>query len=357
MRINGKVLKEGLHVGLVAFLTSYAISLVLSVVVNLAVMDEISVLLQGVLSDHFQAGAASILRVAAIIQNLSMYNMSGDFKIGLLVFAVIPFVSFWLADREDNAREGLDARNLGHYVVSSLTFSVLLSLLSWGAGGTLLSVRVDFFSWQNAMTTMVAAFFIQVVIALNYGRHFGDGVASARKLVRILLAIGLAAGLAGLVFGVVKYIGDLVTGFFLVLVLLPNVAVYGMFLLMGMEPAFSQPMRKMLELGGVDLGGGLLPPWVRLIGILVFLGIGIHALAGLRREGYLKQLAVCNGAFAAFSVLMAFATGVNLGIVKNVVHIQFGIPLLQALLLPLVLLSAVGLGLFLVRKILDVLRN
>lgn len=349
---------QGVRVGLIAFIISYGISFICSIIINFAMLERLNVLLKGALSDKVSIGFSSIVKVTSIIMNFSVFNSIENIRCGILLLAIIPFIAFFIADKKCNNKEGLDINNIVVYITSSVIFSILLSILSLATRGVILDIDINFFSLRNIFLTILVALLIQVVIGMNYNKNNITGIKAARIMTRIILGIGSVLGLILLI----TILSGQITGFFakvlLILVLLPNVAIYVMFLLMGINLQISEPLLKLIDYASDDvmLTFGSLPLAVRIISIVSFFIIIGVSLFFLNKEKYLKELGIFAITFSGFTTLVAFCTTIDLGVVK-VVDVALGINMLQAFFIPFIMVGAIGFLVFLVRKAINIVKE
>ena len=232
---------EGVRVGLIAFLICFVVILVAATVINYIYIDDVNRILNGSLSGDPRPTLGSLLLIVSLVLNLSVFNNGGvlanggSLHIGLLIFLALPIIAFMIADRRDNKKEHFNLEDVMIYCVSSVVYSVILYLFSVIAQGKVLGVEINFSSPLNFIMTLVIVLSIQVFIGLNYNKAFSPGIKKTRSLLRILLGIGLALGFIGLVVGLFKYVGDILISILTIILLLPNIAVYIMFIFMGVN--------------------------------------------------------------------------------------------------------------------------
>ena len=341
--INRTTLTEGLRVGLKAFVVAYAFAFLLSLVINLSVIESIQDYLQGTLSAGVGFDFGLLMKVAAAILNVSVFNSAGTIQLGLLIFGMLPLLAFYIADRGDNKNEGMDAVGFSIYVVASLVFSALLMLLSYLTQGDILDMAINFVSWRNGLMTFIITLLIQIAIGMNYDVHRLPGIIATRWMVRLMLitcTIISTMGLVSLMWGYTQQLSLILLG---ILVLVPNLAVYTFFMMFGLSIEFNESLEKLMAFGGVELSFGALPVALRLTLLLAFILFGLFAVSRIEKKRYGDGLIGFVFIFPLLSYLLASCTIIDLGIVRGLMDIRLGINLLHAWLYPFVGTLMVGL--------------
>ncbi len=353
-------LTEGVKVGLKAFIISYIISITVALVLSVAVLDEINDLVLGVYGTSHAISFGLVMKTASMVMHIAAFNTVGSFKIGLLFFGIIPFASFYIADRQDNRDEGFDGKILIIFAAASATFSIALSLLAIASRGDLLTMQLDYFGFVNIVVTFVITFLIQATIGMNYGISLIPGGLASRTMVR--LSFGVAAILG--VFGLVALLKGLVSDVLLivagVVLLIPNIAVYVLFMMMGVSIQMDSSVQKLMAYAGIDVSFAALPLIVQILAVVGMIAIFVFALMRIDREKYFINLAGFSIIYPSVAFLAAYCTGINLGLIKNIIDINMGISLFQAFVVPFAMIWVLGLVLFGVRRLwghLDILNK
>ncbi len=100
--------KEGLRIGLWAFILHFVLSGILALIVNVVAMGQLNQWINGSLSDGITFQFSRWIRTISFTMNISVFNgggviqNGGEFHIGVLIFAIIPIIAFWVADRREN---------------------------------------------------------------------------------------------------------------------------------------------------------------------------------------------------------------------------------------------------------------
>lgn len=348
---------EGARVGLKAFIISYIISLAVAAVLSIAVLDEINDLVLGEYGTSHGISFGLVMKTASMVMHIAVFNTVGSFKIGLLFLAVIPFAAFYIADRQDNRDEGFDARILLIFASASATFSLAMGLLGLAGKGPLLTMELNYFSFLNIVVTFVITFLIQAVIGMNYGITLLPGGLAARRMVRVSFGAAAAIGLVGLIILMSKLVSDGLLAAAGVVLLLPNVAVYVLFLMMGVSIEMDASLQKLMAYAGMDASFSGLPAGVRVVAVAAMVLMFFFVIGSMRRKRYFANLAGFSLLYPAVAFLAAYCTGINLGLVKNIVDIKLGIDLAQAFFVPFAAIWLIGLVLYGLRRALAALKR
>lgn len=335
---------EGLRLGLKAFIITYVLAFVISLVINLSVIETVQDYLLGTLVKGVGFNFGLVVKTTAMIMNVSVFNSSGAIKIGLLIFVALPFFAFFLADRNDNKEDGVGPLGFLVYAIASLVFSLLLLLLSLISRGEFLGVSISFVSLRNVLMTFVITFLIQVSIGMNYDIHHVPGLIATRWMVRIMLGTTLVISLVGLIFGMTRITSNPILILFAAIVMVPNIAIYLMFMMMGISVDFNNELDQLMNYGQIELSYTAIPIGLRIVLMAVFIASIFISIYKLDEEDYMKGLIGFAISYPLICLLMALCTAVNLGEVKFIGSISFGINTLQALIYPFI--AIVGMGVF-----------
>lgn len=357
MKLKREWALEGLKIGLQSFLMSYGVALVISIIVNFAIMSKMSALIQGTLADDFKVSVLTILRTAGIILNMSVFNAAGALKVGVLIFAAIPFFAFYMSHRKDLHEEGLGLFKLTIYGCASVAFTILLVLLSLATKGSMFGSEVSFISIGNIGISLFVTFIIQLVLGLSFTNQVIPGLKATKRLLQMNLGLGLVVGVVALFFIASKVVANIFAMIFMVLLLLPNVATYIMFLIMGTSIQLSDPLEKMMSFANMNISFDVIPLGIRLAFVFLFIIMIVVALLSIDENQYVKNVLIFDGAFSIVSVLLAYVTGINLGNFKNVIVIQFGINMFQAFIIPFVLIAILGALVYAVRHMIHIVKS
>lgn len=348
---------EGLRVGLKAFIITYILAFVIAVVVNLSVIENIQDYLQGTLVEGVGFNFGLVIKTTALLMNISVFNSSGVIKIGLLVLVVLPFFAFYMADRSDNKESGMGFAGFIIYGIASLVFTVLLTLLSVISKGEFFDVAVDFVSLRNVFMTFIITYLIQISIGMNYDVHRLPGVIATRWMVRLVLGFAVLASIAGLVYGMTRFTTNPMLILFGLLVLVPNVAIYLMFMMMGISVDFNTELQQLMNYGEIDLSYAAIPMGVRIALMAIFIASIFISLYKMDHDIYMKSIVGFAVTFPLICLLAALCTTVNLGEVKFIGSIHFGISYLEALLYPVVAILGMAVFDLAVKQMFKVIRD
>lgn len=348
---------EGVRVGLKAFIFTYLTAFILSLVINLSVIERIQDYLQGTLSAGVGFNFGLVIKMTSVIMNASVFNSSGTIQLGLLVFGALPMIAFFIADRSDNKEKGMDMVGAVIYVVASLVFTLLLTGVSFLTKGNLLGMDISFVSWRNVLMTFVITLLIQVAIGMNYNMNRLPGVVATRWMVRLTMsttAIISAVALVGLMIPYTKSISLILL---VLIVMVPNLAVYIFFMMFGVSVSFNESLEKLLAFGNVDLSYSAIPIWARLVLILIFILFALYSVMRIDRDNFKRGMVGFSLSFSLISLLVAYCTVIDLGVVKGLMDIRLGINPVQALMFPLGGTMLIGLLYMLYMHLMKVLKE
>lgn len=317
----------------------------MALVVNMSVIDDLQDYLEGTLSKGIGFNFGVVVKTTSLIMNVSVFNTSGIIQIGLLVFAALPLFAFYLADRNDNKEEGMDQIGFIVYMVASAVFTLLLTVLSFISKGELLSVAIDFVSLRNIIMTFVITLLIQIVIGMNYDVNRLPGILATRWMVRLMLGFAVVVSTIGLIVFLTQYTTNPMLILFASILLIPNIAIYVMFMMMGgISLNFNNELEQLLSYGQIELSYGAIPIGVRIALMAVFIACIFIALYRINQKNFFKGLLVFSISFPLICLLVALCTVIDLGDVKFIGSIRFGIDYVQALVYPFI--AIIGIGMF-----------
>jgi hypothetical protein len=243
------------------------------------------------------------------------------------------------------------------YGISSVVYMVLLTLTSLISRGTYLGVNVNFVSLKNMLMTIIIVMLIQMVIGMNYDTHRLPGVMATRWMIRLSLAITGVMAIAGMIFGMLKITNNILVILLGLLVFVPNLMVYILFMTMGVSVDFNNSLDKLLAFGKVNLSYDAIPIGIRLVLMVIFIGMVIYALTKVEKENFLRNLSVFALVYSLSCLLLAYGTQINLGVVKGLMDIGLGINLIQSFIYPFVAIMILGLLWVAVQRMIRVLKS
>lgn len=352
-----KLIIEGIKTGLFAFLICYSAALVLSIVIQLSAMEVIKSAVLGAIGEHNATTFGGIIKLTSIILSFSLFNHHGAVRIGIILFIAIPLVAFYVVGNKNKMRKGFNQWQLLSYVSSSIVFSIVLSLLQLFTKGEFIGINVSFFSINNFIITLFVTMLLQLIIGLNYNRKARSYIRATRVLFRMLLGFGSIFALIDLI----RLVSRLPIGIFGkiggVIGLLPNMAIYKSFIFMGNDIEMSESLAKWLEkAAGIESFNGL-SLGMSLAAIIVWIMLVLFSLLYINKNKYWIDLAFFAVTFSTVSLFLAFCTSTTLGRVILVGDIAIGIDFLQAFLVPLLSIGALGLMLWLIRKMIAIIKE
>lgn len=335
---------EGLKLGLKAFIITYILAFVIAVVVNISIIENVQDYLLGSLVEGVGFNFGLVIKTTVLIMNVSVFNSSGAIKIGLLIFVALPFFAFFMADRTDNSREGMNLAGFMTYGIASLIYALLLMLLSLIGKGTYLGVAISFVSLRNIIMTFLITFLIQVAIGMNYDTYKLPGILATRWMVRMVFGFTIVVSIIAMVVGLIRYTTNPMLIIFAIILFVPNVAIYLMFTMMGISLDFNGELDQLFNYGQIDLAYSAIPVGIRIGLMAIFIVTIFISIYKLNEKAYVKGLIGFAIYFPLICLLAALCTSVNLGAVKFIGSVRFGIDYRQALLYPFV--AIVGMGIF-----------
>lgn len=351
------LLLKSLRVGLFAFVASFVISIVISIVFNIFLLENVSQLIQGSIGSDDQLTLNSIIKMTSFIMNISVFNRVAELKFGILVFSLIPFLSFYFADRYDNKREGFSMNHIISYAISAVIYAFLVVFEAFLSKGELIGTSIDFFTFGNFLSTFLIAFFIQGVIGFNYDAHGMSGIRATRVMMRIMLGITLVVAVVGSLYLMKGY--DVPFSYAVVglIILVPNIVIYGMFMMMGVSVSFSDSLVPWMEKYGVDVSFGGLPTIVQVGALLLFIGIIVFSLRWLNKDHYIKRLVSFALSFSLFAFFAAYCTTIKLGTIVFLKDVTIGVSLIVSVVMPFIAILSVGLLMKLIRDVIVVIKE
>lgn len=354
---------KGARVGILSFLICFFVSFVFSLVINIGFLDKLNVLLNGSLSDAPKHSISNYLVITSLFINFSVFNNGavldngGTLHIGLLFFIVLPAIAFFVADRRNNKEKHFNGQDFVVYVTSSILFGLFVYFYSWITKGELLGIKIDFTEPMNLLMTIVMALTIQYFIGFNYNKKMPVGISTSRWLLRVFIAIGFILSVLGIVLVVSKYISSIPLLIAISIVLIPNMAIYAMFMLMGASIEFGDQLQVLMENVGVDISFATLNLPIRVGLIACFFIIVLFAIWKLGKNKFLEELFLLATSFSCISLILAYCTHMNLGFIKNLLDVQFGINYFFAFMVPFVIILLAGFILHIFRLIFHEINN
>ncbi len=360
--VSGSKLKsnivEGIRVGLMAFVICFVISFLLSILCNFTIMKFLKDAMQGAITDSGATQFGMIVKLTSVILSFSVFSSLGVIKIGVLFFAIIPFLAFFIAENRDLRKGGVTYWNLITYLVSSFIFSSVLSLLMIFTRGELLGLDISFASVKNWFVTIIVILVIQLIIGLNYNKQASSYIKATRMLFWMVFGIGTVLALVGLIKLMASVPLNLIGKVGAIIVLLPNFLVYKGFLLMGNNIKTSSELSEWMDqVASLQISFQQLSVLASLIAIVGWIVIVVISLLFINKSKYWSEMGLFALTFSVIAVFLAFCTSTSLGTVMFVGEVFIGISLLQAFFVPLVSIGALGVVVWIVRKMISVAKD
>ncbi len=350
-----KALKESTRVALMVFLICFAIAFLISMTINLGAKDLLQSVTIGKMGDDGGTMIGRIVRGTLVVMNVALFNHMGQFQVGILIFAAIPVLAFFISRDRALMLEGLTLVSLVRCGMTSLFYTVLLTLLSWITQGTYLGMYLQFASLRNFFMTLIVTFLIQLLILMNYNKNAFSFVRATRMMFRMMAGAGLVLAIVDMVklfghfsFGILEKIGAAI-------LLLPNMIIYKAMLLMGTGVEASETFEKALfEMTPLTLNFSQLGTGFKVAGLVVFVIMTVVALLFLEKEEYLMHMGIFSLLFPVIMTLLMYCASIDLGEIIFVGKMYLGANWLMSFLIPFVMILVVGLTIFLIRKMIEI---
>lgn len=352
-----RLIKEGIKTGLFAFIICYGVSLILSIILHFTAMGFVESAVLGAMGENNSTAIGTIIKLTSILMSLSLFNSHGAIKIGLIIFVGIPLAAFYIVGDKEKMKKGFNQWQLLTYFFSSLIFAIVLTLLQLLTKGEFLGIDISFLSFKNFIVTLFVTMLLQLIIGLNYNRRARSYIRATRVLFRLILGLGAIFALIDLIklmlklpIGVLGRIGGVIG-------LLPNMTVYKSFLFMGNDIETSESLAKWMEKAATVHSFDGLSLGMSLIAIIVWILLVLLSLLYINKNKYWIELGLFSFTFSVVSFFLAYSTSTTLGKVILVGDISIGINLIQAFLVPLLSILALGLMLWLIRKMIAIIKE
>lgn len=361
-KIKGTKVKEniieGVRAGLFAFVICFLFSLLFSILLNFTVMRYIKDAILGSISNTGATQFGVIIKVTAFIMSLSVFNNLAVIKIGVLFFAIIPFIAFYFAEKKDNRVQGFTPWNLLTYVVASLVFSLVLGSLSLMTKGELLGLQISFVSLKNIFMTIMVTLMIQLIIGVNYNKNAKSYIKATRMMLRMLFGLGAILALVGLIRLMSGIEVNLLAKLGAIIVLLPNFLVYKSFMLMGSNIQTSETVTGLMDkAASLQISFQALSVGMSILAIVCWIILVVVALLFIDHKKYWTEMGLFALIFSVISLFLAYCTSISLGTVVLVGEISIGISLLQAFLVPLISIIALGTMVWMIKKMISIVKD
>ena len=354
------ILIEGIISSLIAFLIAIGICIVLSLVINLTGYKDFNQIMSGNLGGDKGATLNSIIKVTAILFNFSLFNTVGTVKFGILILAIIPIISFYLANKQFDKRSKMRPAIIGIYIISSLIFAILQLLLSLITKGELVEgLVINFASFNNFFTTFILTFIIQVFIKLNYSNTERIAGIKAFKLTyRIMGIIGGFLGIIAIVAGVSSKSNNVAIMIIALIAMLPNVMSYVFFYMIGLTMKFNDAFQEQLNIY-IDLDLTFQNRmYLRYIAVVLFIIILAYVIYRMDKKKFIKNAIIFSTTLGVFIGTLGYCTSINFIKIKYIGSIQFGVSsILLSVFIPILLVWFVVLLFYLVNRIKNIIKE
>ena len=353
----GMVLKqftEGLRAGLLAFIINYIVSVVIALIIGLLFLENVNDIILGDIGSVDKLNFLTLLRMTVLIMNFTVFNSAGAVRIGFFLFSIIPFISFFIADRRDNRKRGLTYENIIIYMTASIVFTLLLGIISNILKGELIGIHLDFVTLDNLLGTLSVTIFIQIIVGIIYKKDARPAIKTARFVARVLLGASFIIGTIGLLRFMQGYSLNPFIKLGAYLALIPNITLYNFLSFMGVGITMSDSLLQAgsLEIFQVNLGLIFqLQILTKVMMAAAFEGLIIYCLMNLKKERFLLETLFFSIILSVFSLFMAYTTLINLGTVIVVGDIYLGTNVILSYIVPFSIINITGLLIYLIRSL------
>lgn len=357
--LNYSNIMEGIKVGLLAFILSYLISLVVAIIFSLVFMENVNEIILGALNNADKISFGIIIKVTSGILNLSLLNTVGQLRFGILIMTIIPCLSFYFANRTNNKNIAINMNNIVKFIISSLVYTALIIIISNISKGQLVDITINFVSIRNAIMTFCITLFIQLFIGLHYKKDARCSVKATRLMIKAILSCTAVWGLIRLI----RLMAIVPTSVFYKIiggiVLFPNMVVYHMFSLMGIKGQLSESLSKIFQIEHISINMDLftMPLGLKIFAFLVFIGMVTWILLRSIKTNFIVETLIFSGIFSVFCMFAAYATTLNLSIGNFIQDLSFGIRIVQAFIVPFIVINIIGLIIYLIRKMIAIMKE
>lgn len=352
------LIKNGIKTGLFAFVICYGVALILAIVLQFTTMGFVKSAVLGAIGSNNSTVFGVIIKLTSILLSLSLFNSHGAIKIGIIIFVCIPIAAFYVVGNKEEMKKGFSKWQLLTYFSSSLIFSIVLSLLQLLTKGEFLGINISFISFKNFIITIFVTLLLQLIIGLNYNRRARSYIKATRVLLRLVLGIGAIFALVDLIKLVIKLPIGVFGRIGAIIGLLPNVMIYKGFLFMGNDIEMSDSLTKWMEkAASIEISFDGLSLGMSLAAIIVWILLVLFSLLYINKNKYWIELGLFSLTFSVVSLFLAFCTSTTLGEVILVGDISIGINLLQSFIVPLLSILALGLMMWLIRKMIAIIKE
>lgn len=349
----------GVNKGLTAFLFSFILCLLLSLVINLRFYQELIMLTVGSLGEVGAAGSDTILRTTGLLLGLSFFQTSGKFQMGLLLLSVIPLSAFFGAGLLFRLKKPKDSYvNLISSVIidglAAAVYALFLFITAFLTKGVLFGVEINFASGRNLLFSLLFAVFIQFILGINRHKKFTNftaGLLRTRNLLWLTLGFSALTGILFILYYLTPYLKSLVRILAFALVFLPNLAVYLSFMLMGVPLDLADSLGTLSNYLRLNTEILNLPVSIKVQLIISFIVLVFIVLLKMPVKKYWQNLFTFALGYSLSMLILAMSSRVDLGYVKGAFNIGLAVSPVKAFAVPFVIIWLDGLLLRLIRQI------
>lgn len=365
----------GIRAGIVAFILYCVLTLGLALFVEFRLLDSLNDILNGTLTPAPQPGLYTTIKLMTIIMNLGVFNSlsSGSqaelVHIGFLLGALFVILSLWIAgiDRSKTEKSTKKKLTLGlgiEIIGTAISFGLFLFLITLVTEGDFMGISIRFVNPINFIMTIVLLIGIQLWIGLERKFLLSQGLKALRDVIKLILFIGLGAGLIGLTILFVKgssYLGAYATNIFFIIIstilIIPNLIAYVAMILIGAPLELSDSIIKLLGL--IDKGQAVFRwlDWTRFGAGVVFMILLMVVINRIKTKAFLIEVGKLGIGLSIVSFLLAYGSYIGLGSVKSVINVTVGFSAGYALLAPLFFVAVASVLVVLIRYLISVVRS
>lgn len=349
----------GVNKGLTAFLISFLVCLLLSLVINLRFYQALVMLTVGSLGEAGTAGGDTILRTAAALLGLSFFQTSGKFQMGVILLAIIPLFAFLAAGllfRVKKQAKDSYVNLMSSLIIDGLAaavYALFLFMTALLTKGVLFGLEINFASARNLLFSFLFSIFIQFILGINRHKRFTSftaGLLKTRNLLWLTMGFSTLTGILFILYYLTPYLKSFLRILAFALVFLPNLAIYLAFMLMGISPDLADSLGTLSSY--LKLNADILnfPAGIKVLLIVAFILLVFLVLLKMPVKRYWQNLAAFAFGYSLSMLMLAVCSRVDLGYVRGALNIGFAVSPIKAFVVPFVIIGLDGVLLRLIRQ-------
>ncbi len=342
-------LLDGVRIGLKSFIILYVFAILISVVLNLTVVESLKDYLLGTMDADIGFSFPVVFKLAAFIMNISFFHSTGDMYFGFIAFIILPFFAFLLSIRDKDGLSILD--NIIRFSLSSLILSTLILLVSFLLRGEMIGVSIDFVSFRNFLVSFFLSIVLQLLITFNRHLDSFEGIYLTKNFLKYSFIFTIVASFVGIAFFVSKYLHNIFLIFVIALALVPNVAVYLFFAMFGVPLIVSDQMQAAMDFAGVNVNILQMPLMIRMILIAFLIIIIVLTFMSKGEEVSVKSLVGFSILTSILCLVISVITYIDVGNMIKLLDVKLYIDNFAAFILPFTYIAGFSVVYLLVLKV------